>query len=102
MGFGPCSALGAKLAAPDRTVISVCGDGGFIMVPHVLCTAVEYDIPVIWIVWNNFAWARFATFNTAFSVDAKLEQRFMLAATGSHTIPILPRWRNRAASLPLP
>jgi len=56
MGFGPCSALGAKLAAPDRTVVSVCGDGGFTMVPHVLCTAVEYDIPVIWVVWNNFAW----------------------------------------------
>jgi acetolactate synthase-1/2/3 large subunit len=56
MGFGPASALGAKLAAPDRTVVSVCGDGGFTMVPHVLCTAVEYDIAVIWIVWNNFAW----------------------------------------------
>ncbi len=56
MGFGPSSALGAKLAAPDRTVVSVCGDGGFIMVPHVLCTAVEYDIPVVWVVWNNFAW----------------------------------------------
>src|SRR3546814_18010713 len=27
------------------------------MVPHVLCTAVEYDIPVVWVVWNNFAWA---------------------------------------------
>ena len=26
------------------------------MVPHVLCTAVEYDIPVVWVVWNNFAW----------------------------------------------
>jgi len=56
MGFGPCSALGAKLAAPDRTVVSVSGDGGFTMVPHVLCTAVEYDIAVVWIVWNNFAW----------------------------------------------
>ena len=56
MGFGPCSALGAKLAAPDRTVVSVCGDGGFTMVPHVLCTAVEYNIPVVWVVWNNFAW----------------------------------------------
>ena len=56
MEFGPCSALGAKLAAPDRTVISVCGDGGFIMVPHVLCTAVEYESRSIWIVWNNFAW----------------------------------------------
>lgn len=56
MGFGPSAALGAKLAEPDRPVISVSGDGGFTMVPHVLCTAVEYNIPVVWIVWNNFAW----------------------------------------------
>jgi acetolactate synthase I/II/III large subunit len=56
MGFGPSSALGAKLAAPDRPVISICGDGGFTMVPHVLCTAVEYDIAVVYVVWNNFAW----------------------------------------------
>ena len=26
------------------------------MTPHVLCTAVEYDIPAVWVVWNNFAW----------------------------------------------
>jgi acetolactate synthase-1/2/3 large subunit len=26
------------------------------MTPHVLCTAVEYDIPVVWVIWNNFAW----------------------------------------------
>ena len=56
MGFGPCAALGAKLAAPHRPVISVCGDGGFTMVPHVLCTAVEYNIAVVSVVWNNFAW----------------------------------------------
>jgi len=56
MGFGPSSILGAKLAAPDRPCVSICGDGGFTMVPHVLCTAVEYDIPVVWVVWNNFAW----------------------------------------------
>ncbi len=56
MGFGPSGILGAKLAAPDRPCISVCGDGGFTMVPHVLCTAVEYIIPAIWVVWNNFAW----------------------------------------------
>ena len=56
MGFGPSSVLGAKLAAPDRVCVSVCGDGGFTMVPHVLCTAVEYNIPVIWVVWNNFCW----------------------------------------------
>lgn len=57
MGFGPSSILGAKLAAPDRPCVSICGDGGFTMVPHVLCTAVEYDIPAVWVVWNNFSWA---------------------------------------------
>jgi acetolactate synthase-1/2/3 large subunit len=56
MGFGAAGALGAKLAAPDRTVVAVTGDGCFTMVPHVLCTAVEYDIPVVWVIWNNFGW----------------------------------------------
>lgn len=56
MGFGPSSIMGAKLAAPDKVCVSICGDGGFTMVPHVLCTAVEYNIPVVWVVWNNFAW----------------------------------------------
>ncbi len=57
MGFGTAGVLGAKLAAPDKVCISVCGDGCFTMVPHVLCTAVEYNIPAIWVVWNNFAWS---------------------------------------------
>lgn len=56
MGFGVSGVLGAKLAAPDRPCIAVVGDGGFTMTPHVLCTAVEYDIPAIWVVWNNYAW----------------------------------------------
>lgn len=56
MGFSVAGVLGAKLAAPDKTCISVCGDGSFTMAPHVLATAVEYDIPAIWLVWNNFGW----------------------------------------------
>ena len=56
MGFGVSGILGAKLAAPDRPCVAICGDGGFTMTPHVLCTAVEYDIPCVWVVWNNFAW----------------------------------------------
>ena len=57
MGFGPSGILGAKLAAPDRPCVAICGDGGFTMVPHVLCTAVEYNIPAVWVVWNNFSWS---------------------------------------------
>ena len=57
MGFGVSGILGAKLAAPDRPCMSICGDGGFTMTPHVLATAVEYDIPAVWLVWNNYSWA---------------------------------------------
>ena len=57
MGFGVSGILGAKLAAPDRPCVAICGDGGFTMTPHVLCTAIEYNIPCIWVVWNNFAWS---------------------------------------------
>ena len=45
MGFGICGVLGAKLAAPGKVCVSVCGDGGFMMTPHILCTAVEYAYP---------------------------------------------------------
>ena len=44
MGFGPSAAVGAKLAAPDRTVISLVGDGGFGQNPAVLATARELDL----------------------------------------------------------
>lgn len=57
MGFGVAGVLGAKLAAPDRPALSVCGDGAFFMHANVLGTAVEYDIPVVWLVWNNYAYA---------------------------------------------
>ncbi len=56
MGFGVCGVLGAKLAAPGKVCVSVCGDGGFMMTPHIICTAVEYDIPAVWIIWNNYGW----------------------------------------------
>uniref|UniRef100_UPI0039795F7E thiamine pyrophosphate-dependent enzyme n=1 Tax=Salmonella sp. SAL4450 TaxID=3159905 RepID=UPI0039795F7E len=52
MGFGVAGVLGAKFAAPDRPCVSVCGDGAFFMHANVLGTAVEYDLPVVWVVWN--------------------------------------------------
>ena len=53
MGFGMAGALGARLAAPDRPVAAVVGDGCFLMLPSVVATAVQYDLPVVWLVWNN-------------------------------------------------
>lgn len=53
MGYGMPSAIGAKVAHPDKTVISISGDGGFMMTPQEFETAVRYDIPIIAIVVNN-------------------------------------------------
>jgi acetolactate synthase-1/2/3 large subunit len=53
MGFGVAGVLGARLAAPSRAVAAVVGDGGFLMLPSVVATAVQYGIPAVWLVWNN-------------------------------------------------
>jgi acetolactate synthase-1/2/3 large subunit len=53
MGFAVGGVLGAKLAAPERRAVAVCGDGGFLMTSNAVATAVEYGIPATWIVWNN-------------------------------------------------
>ncbi len=34
-------------------MVTVCGDGGFVMNASAVLTAVEYEIPVVWVVWNN-------------------------------------------------
>lgn len=53
MGFAVGGVLGAKLAAPNRRAVAVCGDGGFLMASNAVATAVEYGIPATWVVWNN-------------------------------------------------
>lgn len=60
MGFGPPAAIGAKLAAPERVVVSLVGDGGFGQNPSVLATAMAEELPVIWIVMNNNAFGTIA------------------------------------------
>jgi acetolactate synthase I/II/III large subunit len=54
MGFGICGVLGAKLARPEAPCVNVCSDGGFMMTPHAVATAVEYDLPVVWVLLNNY------------------------------------------------
>ncbi|RFU70291.1 acetolactate synthase [Peribacillus saganii] len=53
MGYGLPSAIGAKLANPKKTVVSLSGDGGFMMTVQEIETAVRYNIPVIALVFNN-------------------------------------------------
>jgi acetolactate synthase I/II/III large subunit len=60
MGFGPPAAIGAKLAAPGRTVVSLVGDGGFGQNPAALATAVEQGLAIVWVVMNNNAFGTIA------------------------------------------
>jgi acetolactate synthase-1/2/3 large subunit len=53
MGFGLPSAVGAKVACPDETVIALCGDGSLIMTCQELATCVDEDIPVKVFLMNN-------------------------------------------------
>jgi len=57
MGFSPAAAIGAKIGAPERKVIGLVGDGGLMSVVGSLATAVELDIPVLWVLFNNFCYS---------------------------------------------
>lgn len=60
MGFGGPAAIGAKLAAPDKVVVALIGDGGFGQNPAQLATARHENIPVVWIIMNNNAFGTIA------------------------------------------
>jgi acetolactate synthase-1/2/3 large subunit len=53
LGFGFPTALGAKVAFPQRPVVSVTGDGGFMFAAQELATAVQYGINLVTLVFNN-------------------------------------------------
>ena len=53
MGWGPTAIIGAKLARPDKACVAITGDGGFLMVNQEVSTAVEWGLPVVWLVFNN-------------------------------------------------
>ena len=56
LGFGFPTALGVKVAFPDKQVVSITGDGGFMFAAQELATAVQYGINLVTIVFNNNAY----------------------------------------------
>jgi acetolactate synthase I/II/III large subunit len=53
LGSGFPTALGAKVANPDRPVVAITGDGGFMFGVAELATAVQFNIGVVTLVFNN-------------------------------------------------
>src|SRR6516164_8049864 len=87
MGFGVAGVLGAKFAAPDRPCVSVCGDGAFFMHANVLGTAVEYNLPVVWVVWNNYAYASIRGLQRGYLGGRELATDFHDPRTGERYNP---------------
>lgn len=97
MGFGPPAAIGAKVAAPNRAVISMVGDGGFGQNPAMLATAVEQKLPIVWIIMNNNAFGTIAglekahydtTFGTVFPDENKPDFVAIAKAYGAEGIAV--------------
>jgi acetolactate synthase-1/2/3 large subunit len=55
LGYGYATALGAQVGNPDKKVIAICGDGGFMYNVQELATAKQHRIPLVGIVFNDGA-----------------------------------------------
>ena len=60
MGFGPSAVLGVKIAQPARAAVALIGDGAFGSNPSVVATAMEANIPAVWVVMDNSAFGTIA------------------------------------------
>ena len=60
LGYAFPTALGAKVAQPDRPVVCMVGDGGFMFNASELSTAVQYGINVVTIIWRNDSYGNVA------------------------------------------
>ena len=106
MGFALPTAIGAKLVHPDRKVVAVSGDGGFLMNAQELETAVRLRTPVVNVIWENgqfgsIVWKQDKRFGRHFGVDfgnpdfVKLAEAFGLPAWRCSSADDFPRLLGR-------
>jgi acetolactate synthase I/II/III large subunit len=82
MGFGTCGVLGRKLARPDRPCVCVTSDGSFSMFPHAVATAVEYDLPCVWVLLNNYTIGVIRDLQRFYMDGREVGTSFMKQSTG--------------------
>ncbi len=113
MGFAVPSAIGAKLVHPDRKVVTVNGDGGFLMNFQELETAKRMKTPFVSVVWENrqfgsIVWKQDNKFGRHFGVDftnpdfVKLADAFGLPAWRCESVADFPKHLNHALGLDEP
>jgi acetolactate synthase-1/2/3 large subunit len=97
MGFAVPAAIGAKLVHPDRNVVTVNGDGGFLMNCQELETAVRLKTSIVNVIWENsqygsIVWKQDKKFGTHFGTDFT-NPDFVKLAEGFG----MPAWRCDSA-----
>jgi acetolactate synthase-1/2/3 large subunit len=113
MGFAVPAAIAAKLVHPDRTVITVNGDGGFMMNCQELETAVRLKTPIVNIIWENqqfgsIVWKQDNRFGRHFGVDftnpdfVKLAEAFGMPAWRVDSIDDFGQKLRHATTLDVP
>src|SRR3954466_1888003 len=93
MGIALPTAIAAKLVHPERNVITVNGDVGFLMICQELETAVRLKTPIVNVIWENaqygsFVWKQDKKFGRHFGVDFTNPDFVQLASSFG-----LPAWR---------
>jgi acetolactate synthase I/II/III large subunit len=113
MGFALPTAIGAKLVYPDRNVIAVHGDGGFVMNSQELETAVRLKTAFVNVVWENgefgsIAWKQDKKFGRHFDVSfgnpdfVRLADAFGVPAWRCTSADEFPRRLRDALALDMP
>ncbi len=113
MGFALPTAIGAKLVEPARNVVTVSGDGGFLMNCQELETARRLKTPIVNVVWENgqygsIVWKQDKKFGRHFGVDfgnpdfVKLAEAFGLPAWRCDSADEFSRRLTDALALDVP
>src|SRR5215212_1634630 len=113
MGFALPAAIAAKLVHPNRKVVTVNGDGGFLMTNQELETAMRLKTPIVSVIWENqqygsIVWKQDKKFGQHFGVDftnpdfVKLAEAFGMPAWRCESVDDFSRHLRNALSLELP
>jgi acetolactate synthase I/II/III large subunit len=113
MGFAVPAAIAAKLVHPERKVVAVNGDGGFLMNCQELETAVRLKTPFVSVIWENqqygsIVWKQDKKFGRHFGVDftnpdfVKLADSFGMPAWRCQSVEEFPQRLREALDQELP
>jgi acetolactate synthase-1/2/3 large subunit len=113
MGFALPAAIAAKLVHPERKVVTVNGDGGFLMNNQELETAVRLKTPIVNVIWENrqygsIVWKQDKKFGRHFGVDftnpdfVKMAESFGMPAWRCESVEDYPARLREALDQDLP